>query len=317
MSKLHCTFLFSDESEWELFVAKIISESHLVENWFVVDSAFSFKGEFKGLSLKQLVVREPRIQQYVSRIKIIEITINQLEHVRVRMKTTLRLTQLFRKRVRMRRLKAEEKFFSVEKMTRDAATETILNSTDPRDWLFISDVDEILESANGRSAYISEKLEKARAKFLSVHRIRYVFDFDNLDSQMKFCPIIQTSVLREKSPMRISEFRFRRDGVILSGKPLVYEYSYCFSKEAIRKKLRNFAHVGPTEEMFSKALQLNHHFVHPGDNPQNRFWLERQEPDSELHPKYIIDNMQSLKTNNIDANYLANRERDFFNLFGD
>lgn len=316
MSKLHCTFLFSDESEWELFVAKISSECDLVDKWFVVDSAFSFKGEYKGLGLKRLVALDPRLQEYQSRIRIVENDSNLLEDVRLRKNPLFSLRQYVGNRVRKRRLKAEEKFFAVEKMTRDLATEIILSSTDSRDWLLISDVDEILECANDRGEYISSKLDKATAKFLLVHRIRYVFDFDNLDSQMKYCPIIQVSILQGLSSMRISEFRFRRDGVILSGKPLVFEYSYCFPKEAIRKKLRNFAHVPPTEEMFSKAFLLNHHFVHPGDNPEVRFWLEQQAPDPDLHPRYIIDNMENLKTNNIDKEYVQNREIEFIKFFG-
>jgi hypothetical protein len=314
--KLYCTFLFSDASEWELFVAKILSEQNLVEHWFVVDGEYSFKGELIGLCAKNLFRNESRLVQFESRITIIETRENFFESLRYSIKpSVVDSLRAIRNRTQARTLHREKIFFSVEKLTRDLATASVLERCEDSDWLLISDVDEILDTSGSRREYIRDKLAKTSGKILRVLRLRYVFDFDNLDPQIKFCPIVQISLLRGKEPSKISEFRFRQDGVILSGKPLIFEYSYCFPLDAIRRKLRNFAHVGPDEDMFSAALRLNHHFVQPGMNTTARVWLEKSDIEDDLHSAYIIENISHLRTGNVNPDYKEARSIEYPRLF--
>ena len=314
--KLYCTFLFSDESEWELFVGKILSEKNLVEHWFVVEGQFSFKGEFIGSCAKKMLHNEPRLLGLTSRITIITNHENFFEGARnlIQPSITDRLRSL-RNRPLSKVLQKERIFFSVEKRTRDLSTATILDICQESDWLLITDVDEILDTSGSRGEYIRGKLANTRGKFLRVPRLRYVFDFDNLDPQVKFCPIIQISLLAGDQPLNISEFRFRQDGLILTARPLVYEYSYCFSMEAIKRKLQNFAHVGPAKDMFSAAIRLNHHFIQPGMNTATRTWLEQSTPEIEFHASYIVENFSNLQTGNINPDYRSARRNEFPELF--
>lgn len=316
MNELYCTFLFSDESEWELFVAKILSERDLVKKWFVIDGAFSFKGKEIGLCVKSLLSQEPRLEGLKERIVVIENSINLIDEVKIERRTFLYFIRDIMVSPKLnRRLRKEKKYFLVEKASRDLATEDILKECFPEDWILISDVDEILDTRNGRGEYIHELLSNSRAHFLRVNRLRYVFDFDNLDPQVKFCPIIRVSLLRAPEKNRISEFRFRQDGVAISPIFLVFEYSYCFPLEAIRKKLDNFAHVGPDREMFDSSFQLNHHFVHPGNNNSARIWLEIIPMKYDFHASYILENIEVLRTGNINQNYSETRKQLFPNRF--
>jgi hypothetical protein len=314
--KLYCTFLFSDASEWELFVAKILSEQNLVEHWFVVDGEYSFKGELIGLCAKKLLQNEPRLIEFESRITIIENKVNFFEDLRYSIKpSVIDFLRTIRNRAQVRILRKEKVFFAVEKLTRDLATASVLDRCEDSDWLLISDVDEILDTSGSRWEYIRDKLANTSGKILRVHRLRYVFDFDNLDPQIKFCPIVQISLLRGNRPSKISEFRFRQDGVILSGKPLIFEYSYCFPLDAIRRKIQNFAHVGPDEDIFAAALRLNHHFVQPGMNTTTRVWLEKSDIEGDLHSAYIIENISHLRTGNVNPDYKEARSIEYPQLF--
>jgi hypothetical protein len=308
--------LFSDASEWELFVAKILSEQNLVEHWFVVDGEYSFKGEFIGLCAKNLLQNEPRLIQFQSRITIIENSENLFEGLRYSIRPSFAdFLRTIRNRAKVKTLRREKIFFSVEMQTRDLATSSVLDRCEDSDWLLITDVDEILDTSGSRQGYIRDKLDKASGKIFRALRLRYVFDFDNLDPQIKFCPIVQISLLRGNQPSKISEFRFRQDGLILSGKALVFEYSYCFPLDAIRRKLQNFAHVGPDEDMFSAALRLNHHFVQPGMKNTPRVWLEQSEIEPDLHPAYIIEHISQLRTGNISPDYKLARSIEYPQLF--
>ena len=314
--KLYCTFLFSDTSEWELFVAKILSEKNLVEHWFVVEGEYSFKGERIGLRANEKLENEPRLLIYRSRITIIENQENLFESAKLSIKPSFSDSlRSIRNRSLGKILRKEKIFFSVEKRTRDLATSSILDVCQDSDWLLITDVDEILDTADSRGQYIRDKLAEAQGKFLRVSRLRYVFDFDNLDPQVKFCPIIKISLLRGEQPSKISDFRFRQDGLIVTAKPLVYEYSYCFSVDAINRKLQNFAHVGPNSDIFSAALRLNHHFIQPGMDTTNRIWLEQSTPELEFHAAYIIENIANLQTRNINPDYKIARRNEFPELF--
>ena len=126
--KLYCTFLFSDESEWELFVGKILSEKNLVEHWFVVEGQFSFKGEFIGSCAKKMLHNEPRLLGLTSRITIITNHENFFEGARnlIQPSITDRLRSL-RNIPLSKVLQKERIFFSVEKRTRDLSTATILD----------------------------------------------------------------------------------------------------------------------------------------------------------------------------------------------
>jgi hypothetical protein len=316
LGKLYCTFLFSDAAEWELFVAKILSEHNLVEHWFVVDGEYNFKGEFIGLKAKILLLNEPRLCEYRSRITIIEnkdnLFVSARHSVRRSFADFLRNLQ---NRTLGKTLQKEKIYFSVEKRTRDLATPSILEICQDSDWLLITDVDEILDTSGPRGKYIGEKLARVSGKFLRVLRVRYVFDFDNLDPQVKFCPIIQIALLRGNQASKISDFRFRQDGLILTLKPLVFEYSYCFSMNAIKRKLQNFAHVGPDKDMFSAALRLNHHFIQPGMSTASRIWLHQSKPELEFHAAYIVENLAKLRTGNVNPDYEKARQNEFPQLF--
>jgi hypothetical protein len=84
---------------------------------------------------------------------------------------------------------------------------------------------------------------------------------------------------------------------------------------AIKRKLKNFAHVAPDKDMFSAALRLNHHFIQPGMNTANRIWLDQSAPELEFHAIYIVENLAKLRTGNVNPNHKEARKKEFPQLF--
>lgn len=317
----YSTFLFSDPAEIELLVGKIVTESHLIEKWVVVEGAFSFKGEFKGLRLAALIENDARLTDYREKIVLIEISDNLKRNIsiieRFRTKLEIVIHKLLGKNTAyLERSKIEKVFFDVEKRSRDAALNKILSIATPTDWLFITDVDEIV---NLSSTIVRRQIEEATsngAKFLQIQRRRYVFDFDNLDPRFRTVPLIQIELLMGEKKFNISDFRFMNNGyTVLMDVPPVIEFSYCFNFVDIKKKLQDFAHVAPSDKAILDAFKYNHHLRYDDDSDLLYFWFATDLNLGKYIPAYFLDNLNVLKTNSINPEFKLARMRDFEQFF--
>ncbi len=322
MSQLYSVFLYSDPTEFELFVGKILTESEVVDHWIVVESCFSFKGRHKAFSLRKLIEDESRIKNFVSRIHLIQNEVNFLEEyiVSAKQRTLHSFEATARKILNQshslfERKWTERAFFYVERRTRDLATDLLLTLSAGNGWVFISDVDEYLESDFPVEELWDSLLEKYRTNFFKIRRTRYVFDYDNLDYQFRTCPIVNISLIAKREQFRISEFRERQDAVFVEGVFKVTEFSYCLSREGILTKLQDFSHEAPPVKEIENALRLNHSFRYSDDPKTNINWLQKIKPNKISHPKYVLDNLESLRTGVVNSNYAELRMRDYPHLF--
>lgn len=318
----HCTFLFSDPAEFELLVGKIITESHLVEKWFIVEGAFSFKGQYKGLRLKSLLENEERLKPFLSRMRIFEINENHVEK-NTQMDRFSDFLEGGARRIlkkdsgQIKRARMEKKYFEVEKYSRDVPMQSILEETEPSDWLFITDVDEIVNVSSREIKSNLLDVVNRGSKFMQIQRRRYVFDFDNLDPRFRTIPLIKIEILNMKSKLRISSFRFMSNGdTVLMERPPVIEFSYCFNFNDIKQKLQDFAHLAPPDSSVQEAFMYNHHLRYLDDADTNYFWFMKDQSIEEYIPEYFRENLNELKTNSVNADYAEARARDFPIYFG-
>ena len=311
--KFYCTFLFSDPSEFSLLTGKILTESDYIEEWIVVESSYSFKGEFKGLTLNNLLDNEPRLTLHRDRIHVLEISDNLIETISLKnsafsiLEITARKAMNKNSQIIQRQL-IERKFFEVEKLSRDFALSALKEIAKNQDWLFITDVDEVIDLHSDITRIELLRALKSTSLFHQIQRRRYVFDFDNLDPRFRTVPLISFRMLEKESSFRISDFRFINNGLVsYFSKPPVIEFSYCFDINSIRKKLDNFAHLSPPEQSIIRALRLNHQLLYPGD-PENQItWFQTDLQIDNWLPKYFLENLSNLRTNLVDLNYESNR----------
>ncbi len=309
----YCTFLFSDPAEFELLVGKVITEEALIEQWFVVEGSYSFKGEFKGLRLKELIQSDPRLKPFLSRLSIFEISENKLKKSTTAERVSDTIEKYGRKALgkntsAIERANTERRFFEVEKFSRDFPTSAIIANTKPTDWLFITDVDEIVNASSEKvRAELNDAIHSG-SKFLQVQRRRYVYDFDNLDPRFRTVPLVRMDLISKQSKLKISSFRFQNNGMIIVAKqPPVIEFSYCFKVEDIKQKLRDFAHLPPPETSIDEALTYNHHLRYPGDLEENVFWFNTDKHFAEYLPDYFRINLEKLRTNSVNRDYVNAR----------
>ena len=316
-----CTLLYNDSTEFELLVGKILTESEVVKEWVIIEGSFSFKGRPKGLHLNQRIKQDKRLIPYLDRIFVIECTENLIEKYPADRSLGSRLEiagrfLLGKKSESIKRSRVEQRFFEVEKHSRDLATEMILSRASDSDWVFITDVDEIV---NMSSRVTRDELITATntgTKFLQIPRRRYVFDFDNLDPRFRSVPFVKVEMLRLTERFKISGFRFLTNGVSLQfSRPPVIEFSYCLGNSGIFQKLKDFSHLSPPEENIKRALSYNHQFQYPGDTEKSICWFSTDRKIQEFLPTYFLENFSELKTGSVEREYQLNRKRDYPYLF--
>lgn len=319
--KLYCTFLFSHPSEFNLLIGKVLTEADYIDQWIIVESSYSFKGEYKGLALNKLLDHEPRLALHRDRIHVLEISDNLLESVYLGINAFSVLEIFVRKALKKstqfsQRQLIERKFFEVEKLSRDFALSVLQQIATNQDWLFITDVDEVIDLHSDVTRTELMRTLKSTALFHQIQRRRYVFDFDNLDPRFRTVPLISFRLLEKDSGFRISNFRFMSNGVVsYFSKPPVIEFSYCFSIHSIMKKLDNFAHLSVPEQSIVRALRLNHQLLYPGDSENQVTWFQTDHQIENWIPKYFLENLSTLKTNIVDLNYESNRVEAFPRYF--
>ena len=317
----YVSLLYNDSTEFELLVGKILTEAELIKEWVIVEGSFSFKGRLKGLHLNELIRQEERLQPFLDRIHVIECTENLVERFPAKKSIELQLEIAGRRLLgknseSIMRLREERRFFEVEKYSRDLATELILSRASNSDWVFITDVDEIVNMSSSVTKNELVKATKERARFLQVPRRRYVFDFDNLDPRFRTVPLVKVEMLRMADRFKISSFRFLTNGLNLQfSRPPVVEFSYCLGIAGIYQKLKDFSHVSPPDASIRRALTYNHQFQYPGDVETSICWFNTDREIGKYLPNYFAENFASLKTNSVELAFPTNRVREYPDLF--
>ncbi|WP_337286871.1 hypothetical protein [Candidatus Methylomirabilis sp.] len=293
------TFLFSEPSEKEVLLTKLNLGSDLVSEWVLVENAYTFRGEYKGLFAEHLIA-SPEFDPFRSRISVISLEI------------------AFPK-VRPDDSDGDDLTFPSQYAQRDSAMGHLLRrwSGQPDAWVLISDTDECLDVSTPLKRHRLLRATRLGSDLLTLDRRRFWFDFDNRWFAKRSTPLVRMSALAEwvRAGESLGELRGR--GILGNSagglNHLLYEYSTCFDISGVYRKYDTVAHVGMLREDIDRALSCNH-------RPQFRIkgqqlgltrddWLERVKLTERNSPTYVRENFERLRTGNIPDNYVENRRR--------
>lgn len=233
------TFLFCEEYERELLLAKLTMQSPRVDLHVLVESDVTFRGDYKGLQAKKMVEEDDRFAPYCASLLIVE------------------------HKGRLRNGPPEYRTYQAnEVQSRQLAWATINDFASDGDWLIVSDVDEMFDfQSRDRLDAFERCLKENRGRSPNFEHYRYWFDYDNRCYHTGFrTPVIEIGLIRSK----IAEMDIRTRPpsvsfiVAADGNPVCFEYSYCFSYESNWKKLNSFTHDGYTRGELDISLLTNH-----------------------------------------------------------
>jgi hypothetical protein len=315
-------FMFSDASEIDLLHAKITIEESLVDTWIIVEGRYTFRGVEKPLVLRELIKGDERFDAFLGRIHVIEIEENFLSNFKynrkflIRKKIEIFLRKLFFSgHQNQMRVFVERKYFYAENCSRNSAVTKILEvAKSDHDWILVSDVDEILnlQSQPIRDSII--KIMSAGDLFILLKRQKFAFDFDNLDPQPRFTPLISIKLLKNQNAS-LSEFRSRSDGVCQIQYPYVTEYTFCFNMKGVIRKYEMFPHISPSQKSLAEYLSVNAAPLYEDSRQSEITWYNKVDINDYHVPNFILQNIEKLRTHNIPTDYELNRRSKFPHLF--
>ena len=304
--KLVETFLFSEEFEKELLLIKLILSNNCIDEWIICENSFSFQGEFKGSLGSYVINNDERFAPYRNKIKIITGEKHFIVHGENKVK--------------------ESYTFQSEEWQRQLAYDYFINNYENNDWLIIHDVDEMFDFIDKqRKDEFFSNLSSNTNGFLCAPRQRYWFDFDNKFDILYGSPLCTKSYLLANQQVSLANIRR-----LISAMPVnswnnivAFEYSSCYSKENVLRKINTFAHAGISESDLLRSLRCNHRTIGSEAlkdflRPDKRNFMETVVLNKENSPALIRENLNSFKTHNIDVNYRQNRKKEypqFYNYF--
>lgn len=299
--KIVDSFLFSEVFEKELLLLKFILEESYVSEWIILENAYSFQGEFKGLQAQKLLQEDERFLPFAHRIKII--------------------SQEMRPDVLNKKYVLDDEAFKVEFWQRDLAHDYFIENYSLQDWMIISDVDEAIDFTDAsRSGELLARMKGQHDGVLHVATRRYWFDFDNEYKIMYGIPMCTKQHLvstgKKLHDVRVDyhgELKMHWDNII------GFEYSSCFNIDHIMRKLETGSHMGYEKQHLVKSLYCNHRTISEKRKrkltPDAKCFFETITLNEKNSPAYVRENLPLLKTNNIHANYKQNRQTEYPYLF--
>lgn len=299
MTRLVDTFMFSEPHEADLLWLKLNMEDPLIQEWVVVENSYTLQGERKGHHLKNLIHEDPRFARFLPKIHLIECEIKGDGNVD-------------RGRV------FDDDAFEVERAQRESALEYLLSRYSDRDYVLISDVDECLDAqARRRRRLLQRKLTQGGDVIL-VPRIRFWFDYDNRGLGRRSVPVVSIAALRRHGGLS----RHREESIwmpVVWKHEMVFEYSYCFSRDEIMRKFDTFAHTGFERDEVDMALDLNYRPVsrHRSRRLQwtHENWFVKRRLNPFNSPAFVREHLDELRTHAVSPDYAHNRIASFPEFF--
>lgn len=292
-------FLFSEEHEKEVLLLKFILSDKHVDEWLICENAYSHQGDYKGLVARRLIANDKRFEPYRKKITIIE----REQQFEVIDKTKVQ----------------DDIAFKAENWQRNLALPYFLEHYGGDDWIAINDADEMFDFTDeNRVAEFFKRLEGANEQgYLKVPRQRYWFDFDNQHINTHTSLLCTKKFLVQNKHLTLSTLRklytFGAEGW---ENAIIFEYSSCFSREYIMRKLDTNPHTGISRQSLEQALRCNHraiplYMLKKKLKPTKHFFFEEVELTEKNSPLYVRQHLRELKTNVVDKNYRDNRKKDY------
>jgi len=298
--KLIDTFLFSEPHEEDLLYLKMELEQNLVCKWVIQENSYTLQGDKKHLYAKD-ILSKPRFEKFRSRIAVVSIDCNFAQG------------------------NSENNNFVRENAQRlgfcNLTTEQLVQNTgidnNSKVFFMISDVDEMIDFSNQDRLDRFVEIANKQTRTFWIQRQRYWYDYDNMcyldDLHIPIVPATEMNNARVPHQIIMNARHYKDRDRCFGGleNPLAFEYSYVFKsiKDLWRKKC-TYAHTNFTMESLKEALKLNA-WPRPKERNEQRSihdFFEKVELTESNSPKYVRDNLETLKTNIIDSSYEKNRK---------
>jgi hypothetical protein len=319
--RLFSTFLFSQDFEFEILLAKLHTESPIIERWVAVENAYTFKGATKPAVLAAHLAADARFEPFRDRITVVSLAEDLTDDfgyaVRDRLEFAARIALPGSDRSEIRRRFVEQRFFHAERRQRDAALAPLLEFGGGEGWVVVTDVDEMLDGTDPARVDAVVDGTRSGAEVLALPRRRFVFDFDNeAVPRVRHVPLVVLSALTG-GDASLDRLRKRAFGLVPGPQHLVYEYSSCYPSPDIARKLSTYAHLDPGPEALRDALESNHV---PLTRAPSRLvpedWYHRVDPEAVDAPRYVLEHLAELRTGSVNRDYQEARRRRYPELFG-
>lgn len=304
------TFLFSEPHEADLLLAKLHVEEEFVTDWIGVENTFTTKGDPKDVWLEKVLDGDSRFARFRDRITVLSLSERFVEGYRPSPRDRVGRTIRRLAGSEAARGYEERPYFFAEISQRNAATAPMEDISGGKGWVIVSDVDEMVD---GSIPERSDLLERAMSRSNIVHlpRRRFVYDFDNVSmAPFRYLPMARIEKLGGR---KLGDLRLTPYGVPSGLEALAFEYSYCYDRASIDRKLETFTHADPGADIVARALNCNH--ATTSGTLLNHHWYETVGIDEAQHPAYIVDHLQELKTNVVNPDYRNARKQTYPDLF--
>src|SRR6266536_1576554 len=279
------SFLFSEPYEKELLLLKLQLENKGIDEWIILENAYTLQGAWKGFHAKQVIQSDERFLPYLSKIVVIE--------------------KEYKTKLLPRHVMMDEFSFQAEHVQRDFAYEHFINSYNSCDWIMISDVDEMMDfTDNSRYNELISKMQSSNDGLLKVPTKRYWYDFDN-----EYRVLIGNAMCNKKyllaNNKKLSQVRFENRCILRKGwrNIIQFEYSGCFDKEFMLRKFYTSTHTGLGPEELEKSLLYNHRPVSPAYidkiRKDKKFFFETVKLTEYNSPAIVRDNLNKYKTHSV------------------
>jgi hypothetical protein len=299
--KIVDSFLFSEIFEKELLLLKFIVEDNCVSEWILLENAFSFQGDFKGLQAESLINSDHRFNPFRHKITIIS---ESRETAKLKKDEVL-----------------DDQAFKVEHWQRNLAYQYFIDKYSDEDWIIISDVDESLDfSDTSRRNELLERMKNSNKGVLHVSTKRFWYDFDNEYQPVYGIPMCTKDYLKTTGKkLHNVRIDFHADLKMSWNQIIGFEYSSCFNMDEIFRKLNTNSHMAFSMDELKQSLRCNHRPISKARGitiqKNNRFFFSKIVLTESNSPKYVRDNFELLRTNNIDPLYKINRKKDYYFLY--
>lgn len=299
--KILDSFLFSEVYEKELLLLKFELEDAGVDEWLLLENAYSFQGDFTGLHARALIDSDNRFDRFKHKLRII---------------SKEEPTEYLPKHQFLDHLS-----YKVEYWQRDLAHDYFLENYGADDWVMVSDVDEMIDFSNvERKAELFLKMKNSVSGLLVFPTKRFWYDFDNAYHYLIGNAMCSKKYLLDTGKM-LHDVRAENRRVMHKGWKhiIAFEYSSCYSADFILRKFYTSTHTGYTANDLRQALRCNQRTSSENASwkTQNNkyFFFEMVKLTEANSPRYVRERLSFYKTHSVDPKYRENRRVDYPELF--
>lgn len=280
--KIVDTFLYNNEYERDVLLAKLYAEYNFVNEIIGIESAYDFRGNHKGLSLKQLINKDTAFEPFCDKLTVIQNEKSPFDSGWE---------------------KIEKNYFKSEFISRGLAHQYLVEHYKDDDWVILSDVDEMLDFSNtDRRSILMDGFYNQNVD-IQWQNLKFWWDFDNLNfNPYKYIPCHKLGFLKENGYANRNDHCRKLEPALVCG----LEYAYCFSEDGNWNKLNTFAHDKYKEETLDNALLLNvfHKEKLRGEQLEGPLdFFETIRLDNTNSTQYVLDNLDNLKVNTVNVEY--------------